>query len=74
MTPITSLARNDQALNRKMRALRRTLVRANPRCDTTHYIPLHRLLRHLGVEFDLPFGDTQRLYGRVDAVGEGHAE
>jgi hypothetical protein len=74
MTPITSLARNDQALNRKMRALRRTLVRANPRCDTTHFIPLHRLLGHLGVEFDFPFGDTQRLYGRVDAVGEGHAE
>lgn len=70
MTPLTTPARNDAALNEKMRALRRTLARANPRCDTVHYIPLHRLLRHFGVEFDFYFGEAEQLYGRVRATDE----
>jgi hypothetical protein len=73
MAPVTSRARNDEALNGKMRRLRRMMVRANPRCDTTHFIPLHRLLRHLGVEFDFYFEEPQQLYGRVDAMGADDA-
>jgi hypothetical protein len=59
-------ARNDAALNQKMAQLRLHLSRTNPGCNTTHHLPLHRVLARLRLAYNFPFDRSEATYGRVD--------
>jgi hypothetical protein len=62
----TGQARKDQELNRNMLVLRKGMRRANPGCNTAHFVPLYRLMRELGIKVDVPVDEPERLFGSVD--------
>jgi hypothetical protein len=59
-------ARKDQSLSNTMSQLRTHLRRLNPGCNTTHYLPLHRVLALLQIDYDFAFDFSTEIYGLVD--------